>query len=77
MKNMIIIGLALSLLSCGENQKTEQSNTENNPATEQIAKTIEETTKETDINGKWEITKVSGVTGKNLPVRQKQSGNGN
>ncbi len=73
MKNMIIIGLALSLLSCGENQKTEQSNTENNPS-EQIAKTIEETTKETDINGKWQITKVSGVPGKISPSGKSNPG---
>ncbi|MFC0343088.1 lipocalin-like domain-containing protein [Epilithonimonas hispanica] len=71
MKKYIIIGLALSLLSCGENQKTEQSNTENNPS-EQIAKTFEEITKEADINGKWQITKVSGE-----PVKIYPSGKSN
>lgn len=71
MKKYIIIGLALSLLSCGENQKKEQSNTENNPS-EQIAKTIEETTKGADINGKWQITKVSGG-----PVKIYPSGKSN
>ena len=72
MKKYIIIGLVLSLFSCGENQKTEQSNTENNPATEQLAKTIEETTKEADINGKWQITNVSGG-----PVKIYPSGKSN
>lgn len=72
MKNIIIIGLALSLLSCGESPKTEQPDTENNPTTEQEAKTIEKTTKEADINGKWQITKVSGG-----PVKIYPSGKSN
>lgn len=67
MKKYIIIGLVLSLFSCGESQKTEQSDT----ATEQTT-TVEKAAEEADINGKWQITNVSGG-----PVKIYPSGKSN
>ncbi len=70
MKLYIIIGLVLTLISCGENQKKEQSNTTIDPATAQEATAVEET----DINGKWQITKVTGGPVKIYPSGKSQPG---
>ena len=68
MKKYIIICVALSLLSCGESPKAEQSNTE------QETNTIEKTNKEVNINGVWQITKISGGPVKIYPSGKSKPG---
>ncbi|MFN3020550.1 hypothetical protein ACK1KB_06100 [Chryseobacterium sp. TY3] len=73
MKKYIVLGLALALFACGENQQAKQTDTEENLIREQEKTATTETTTATDINGKWTITKIGGgpikiyPSGKNNP----------